>query len=415
MSPGDSRCLVVVGAGQTSGELVVALRQEGYAGGIVVLGDEPHLPYQRPPLSKGYLAGELPVDALYLRPRSAYDKARAEVHLNARVEYIDRARKVVTLQDGRAFAYDMLALNTGGRPRRLTVSGADRAEAAGNFHYIRTIEDIDRFRRSFAAGRRLVVIGGGFIGLEAGAVARKHGLQVTILESLPRVLARVTAPEVSRFYERIHREHAVDLRFEFNVEDFEFDSTGSVVAVLGRGGERIAADVIVAGIGLVPNVELAARAGLQVQNGVVVDEFARTSDPHIFAAGDCANHPSPLYARRVRLESVGNAVEQARAMAANIAGKQRPYHAVPWFWSDQYQYKLQAVGLSQGHDQVVVRGSTANSSFAVFYLSDGVLLAADLINRPQEFMVAKRLVAARMSPDPRRLADEAQALKSLIQ
>jgi 3-phenylpropionate/trans-cinnamate dioxygenase ferredoxin reductase subunit len=284
-----------------------------------------------------------------------------------------------------------------------------------NFRYVRTIGDIDQLRRHMEPGLRLVIIGGGYIGLEVAALAIKREMQVTVLEALPRVLARVTAPEISAFYERIHRAAGVDIRTGVEVTGFEFDQSKEAVSgVLCGDGTRVPADVVIAGIGLIPNTELAQSAGLAVENGIVVDEFTRTSDPDIYSAGDCTNHPSTLYGRRVRLESVPNAVEQARVAAAALCGKQRPHGAVPWFWSDQYHFKLQMVGLSQGHDDLVVRGSTDNESFAAFYLRQGKMISADTVNRPQEFMIAKRLVAEAVAIDPKRLADESVPLKSLV-
>jgi 3-phenylpropionate/trans-cinnamate dioxygenase ferredoxin reductase subunit len=410
-----SPTVVVVGAGHATGELVTALRQGSYSGRIVAIGDEPHLPYQRPPLSKAYLSGEATLDSLYLRPRSLYEKAQIEFVLGTRVEEIDRKNKRVVLSDGHSIEYTNLVLNTGGRARRLDVPGADRAERSGNFRYVRTIDDIDRLRHHMTPGLRLVIIGGGYIGLEVAALAIKRGMRVTVLEALPRVLARVTAPEISAFYERIHRAAGADIRTGVEVKGFEFDSSKEAVSgVLCGDGTRVPADAVIAGIGLIPNTELAQSAGLAVENGIVVDEYTRTSDPDIYSAGDCTNHPSALYGRRVRLESVPNAVEQARTTAAALCGKQRPYSAVPWFWSDQYQFKLQMTGLSQGYDELVVRGSTANESFAAFYLRQGKVIAADAVNRPQEFMLAKRLVVAAAVLDPQRLADESLPLKSLL-
>jgi 3-phenylpropionate/trans-cinnamate dioxygenase ferredoxin reductase subunit len=262
---------------------------------------------------------------------------------------------------------------------------------------------------------RLVIIGGGYIGLEVAAVAQKRGLHVTVLEALPRVLARVTAPELSAFYERVHREAGVDVRTSVQVTGFEFDASRDAVSGVTLGdGSSLPADVIVAGIGLIPNVELAQEAGLTVDNGIVVNEYTQTDDPNIYSAGDCTNHPSALYGRRIRLESVPNAVEQARTMAAAMCGKPRPYNAVPWFWSDQYNLKLQMVGLSQGYDQFVLRGSTAGTAFSAFYLKEGRVIAADAVNRAPDFMMAKRLVTERATVDPKLLADEAVPLKTLL-
>jgi 3-phenylpropionate/trans-cinnamate dioxygenase ferredoxin reductase component len=415
MANNESATVVIAGAGHATAELVTALRQASYSGRIVAVGDEAHLPYQRPPLSKAYLSGEATLDSLYLKSRSTYDKAQIEFHLGTRVAEIDRKSKRVVLADGRSIEYTNLVLNTGGRARRLSVPGADRAERLGNFRYVRTIDDIDRLRGHMRPGLRLVIIGGGYIGLEVAALAIKRGMQVTVLEALPRVLARVTAPEISAFYERIHRAAGVDIRTGVEVTGFEFDLSKDVVsAVVCGDGTRVPADVVIAGIGLIPNTELAKSAGLAVENGIIVDEYARTSDPDIYSAGDCTNHPSALYGRRVRLESVPNAVEQARTAAAALSGKQRPHNAVPWFWSDQYHLKLQMAGLSQGYDQLVVRGSTGNETFAAFYLRQGKIISADTVNRPQEFMIAKRLVAEAAAIDPKLLADESMPLKTLL-
>jgi len=415
MTENAAQTVVIVGAGHAAGELASALRQEGFSGRILVIGEEAHLPYQRPPLSKAYLAGQITADSLYLKPQSTYDRAQIDVQLNTRVASIDRAAKCVVLEDGHKIRYDKLVLTTGGRVRRLPTPGADSAETMSNFHYVRNIDDIDRLRHHFEHGFRLVIIGGGYIGLEVAAVAQKRGLRVTVLEALPRVLARVTAPELSAFYERIHREAGVDVRTSVQITGFEFDASRDAVSAVTLGdGTRLPADVVVAGIGLIPNVELAQAAGLTVDNGIVVDEFTRTSDPDIYAAGDCTNHPSALYGRRIRLESVPNAVEQARVAAATICGKPKPYNAVPWFWSDQYSLKLQMVGLSQGYDQFVLRGSTSGTSFSAFYLQQGKIIAADAVNRPPEFMIAKRLVTEGAVIDPKLLADESVPLKSLL-
>jgi 3-phenylpropionate/trans-cinnamate dioxygenase ferredoxin reductase subunit len=295
------------------------------------------------------------------------------------------------------------------------VSTAERAERAANFHYLRTIDDVLRIRAGFRAGQRLTIVGGGYVGLEVAAIAVKRGLQVTVLEALPRVLARVTAPEMSIFYERVHRDAGVDVRTGVGVVDFDLDTDGAAVSgVRCSDGSILATDLVIVGVGLVPNTELAQAAGLAVDNGILVDEHGRTSDPSIVAAGDCTNHPSLLYERRIRLESVPNAQEQARTAAATLAGKQRVYDAAPWFWSDQYDLKLQMVGLSMGYDDVAVRGSMSGRSFAMFYFKAGRVIACDAVNRPQEFMLAKRLVAARCTTDPRRLVDEAVPLKALM-
>lgn len=406
--------IYIVGAGHAGGELAFALRQQGWGGAISIVGDEAHPPYQRPPLSKAYLKGEVAAPSLYLRQPAAYQKADIGLILSRRVERIGRAGKKLVFDDGREVTYSKLALATGGRARRMTLTDAPRAERTSNFHYLRNIDDVTAIRSRFEAGRRLVVIGGGYVGLEVAASAIACGVQVTVLEALPRVLARVTAPEMSAFYEQMHRDAGVDVRTNVEVTGLEFTADGSLVTgVHVTGGAMLPADFVVVGIGLLPNTELAQAAGLSVDNGIVVDEYAVTSDPDIVAAGDCTSHPSAFCGRRIRLESVPNAVEQARIAAATLAGKPRIYDAVPWFWSDQYDLKLQMTGLSQGYDQFVLRGSMSSKSFAAFYLREGRLIACDTVNRAQEFMVAKRLVAACRSFDPAALADESVPLKTL--
>lgn len=411
---GESGHVVIVGAGHAGGELAAALRMEGYAGAVTLVGEEPYLPYQRPPLSKTFLAGDTSATALYLRPEPTYAKHSIATMLGTRVERIDRTARRVHLADGQVLAYTKLALATGGRPRPLPHTVAGDAHGCSNLHYLRTIADIDRLRAQFIAGARVVIVGGGYIGLEVASVATKRGLKVTVLEALPRVLARVTAPELSVFYERVHREAGVDVRTSAAVAGFDVDGARHVIRGVIVGGETIPADLVIVGIGLVPNVELAAAAGLEVNDGIVVDEYAATADPDVYAAGDCTNHPNRALARTLRLESVPNAVEQARTAAANIAGKRKVYETVPWFWSDQYELKLQMVGLSAGYDELVIRGSTSNRSFAAFYVGDGRVIAADVVSRPEEFMVAKRLVASRAVVDRVRLADESQPLKALL-
>lgn len=407
--------IAIVGAGQAAGELALSLRQQGHSGPIVMIGEESYLPYQRPPLSKTFLGGNIEIERLYTKAPTAYEKASVEFIGNTRVERIDRDARTLHLSDGREIAYARLALTTGGRVRRLELPCGEAAERATNLHYLRGIDDALRIREQFVPGARLVIIGGGYVGLEVAALARKKGLQVTVLEAMPRVLARVTAPEVSSFYERVHREEGVDIRLETTVEDLQFDAEGKVSGVRCSFGEVLPADLLIVGIGLIPNTELAEQAGLKVGNGILVDEFCQTNDPDIVAAGDCTNHPSQYASRRLRLESVPNALEQARVAAATLCGKRTPYNSVPWFWSDQYDLKLQMVGLSLGYDQVVLRGDPARRSFMAFFLKEGKLIAVDSISCPQEFMVAKRLVAMGSRFDSVVLADEARPLKQLLE
>ncbi|WP_374324383.1 NAD(P)/FAD-dependent oxidoreductase [Aquipseudomonas alcaligenes] len=413
MTDAASSTAIIIGAGHAGGELAIALRNEGWEGRILLLGEEAHLPYHRPPLSKAYLAGSVEKSSLSIRPQMAYDKANVEFIGSVRVSRIDRANQRLELADGSQLAYDKLAIATGGRPRPLSVPNAAVAERCANLHYLRTLDDVEQIRAQLAPGKRLAIVGGGYIGLEVAASAIAQGLQVTVLEALPRVLQRVTAAELSAYYERKHREAGVDIRTGVQVADLEVTGD-TVTAVLCADGSRLAADLVVVGIGLLANTELAAEAGLQVDNGILVDEHAQTSDPHIYAAGDCTNHPNALLGRRLRLESVPNALEQSRVAAANMAGKAKTYASVPWFWSDQYELKLKMVGLAEGFERLVLRGDPATDSFSAFYLKGDKVLAADTVNRPQDFIAAKRLVAEGIAVTAEQLADDGRPLKELL-
>jgi len=337
------------------------------------------------------------------------EKHRIEFRGETRVNAIDRGARSLTLSDGTTQSYDRLVLATGGRARPLPVPGAD----APNVFLLRGIDDVDRIRARCEPGRRLVIIGGGFIGLEVAAVLVKQGLDVTVVEGLERVLARVTAPEVSRFFEREHNAAGVNLVTGAQVS--ALTGTPEVDGVKLVDGRTLSADFVIAGIGLIANTELAAEAGLDVGNGISVNEFGQTSDPNIYAAGDCTDHPSAFLGRRVRLESVQNAMEQGRNVARNLVGNTEPYAMVPWFWSDQYDLKLQMVGLSAGYEQLVLRGNPdTERSFAAFYLKGDKLIAADAVSKPQDFMMAKKLVAEGKTVSAAQLADPEVPLKSLL-
>ena len=413
MTDTASSTAIIIGAGHAGGELAIALRNEGWPGRILLLGEEAHLPYHRPPLSKAYLAGSVEKSSLSIRPQAAYDKANVEFFGGVRVTRIDRANKRLELADGQQLVYDKLAIATGGRPRPLAVPNATAAEQCANFHYLRTLDDVELIRAQMAAGKRLTIIGGGYIGLEVAAAAVAQQLHVTVLEAHPRVLQRVTAPELSAYYERKHREAGVTIHTGVQVTDLQINE-GLVSAVLCADGNQFPTDLVVVGIGLLANTELAAEAGLQVDNGILVDEFACTSDPDIYAAGDCTNHPNALLGRRLRLESVPNALEQSRVAAANMAGKSKSYASVPWFWSDQYELKLKMVGLSEGFERLVLRGDPQSDSFSAFYLKGDKVLAADTVNRPQDFIAAKRLVAESITVTDEQLADDSKPLKELL-
>jgi len=404
--------IVIIGASHAGGEVAARLRQGGFTGSIALLGAEPHLPYHRPPLSKAFLAGETAAEQLLIRSAEAYGKAGIDWHPGTVVESIDPVVKTLRLSNGSAFEYGKLVLATGGRPRRLNLPGA----ALQGLHTMRTIADVDALRQDFVPGAKLVIAGGGYIGLEVAAVAVKSGLDVEIVEFAPRVLARVAGPELSAFYEAVHKAAGVKLRLSTGVDGFEPSATkpGHVGAVRCGDGTLLPADLVLVAVGLVPNLELAQEAGLAVGNGIIVDEFCQTSDPDILAIGDCCEFPLPYAGRRVRLESVPNAVEQARVAASVLNGDPKPYNAVPWFWSDQYHFKLQSVGLSQGHDQVVLRPPRTPEGFVAFYLQEGRMIAADCVNAIIEFNMAKRLVSEKVLVDPAALADPAVNLKTLI-
>jgi 3-phenylpropionate/trans-cinnamate dioxygenase ferredoxin reductase component len=387
--------LVIVGGGQAAAQAVQSLRQQSFAGAITLLSDEPYPPYQRPPLSKKYFAGELARERLMLRPAAFYAEKGVALELGARVEELEPAARRVRLRDGRTLAYDRLLLATGSRARALPVPGVDLA----GVHYFRTITDVDSILASLAPAARVLLVGAGYIGLEVAASARQRGFDVTVLEAAERVMSRTVSAEISAFYDACHRAAGVTIHCGAGVKAFV--GADRVTAVETSDGRNFACDVAIVGIGIEPNVELAARAGLECSNGIIVDELARTADPNIVAAGDCTNHPLPLLERRVRLESVPNAIHQAKVAAATLLGSPSPYSEVPWFWSDQYDLKLQIAGLSTGYDEVVLRGDPATRSFAAFYLRAGQLLAVDAINSPKEFIAGKKLVAgrARIAPD----------------
>ncbi|MDA0706724.1 MAG: FAD-dependent oxidoreductase [Proteobacteria bacterium] len=381
--------IVIAGAGHAAGQVVATLKQKKFAGRIVLLGDEPFLPYQRPPLSKRYLAGALDAERLHFKPAAFYDADNISVHLNTRVNRIARDERSVHTDAGRTFAYDKLVLALGSRVRRIPIADTGLA----GIHYLRDISDVDSIRREIAAGRKVVIVGAGYIGLEVAAVCRELGLDVTVVEMADRVMSRVVAPEVSSFYQQQHEKHGV--RFLLSAGLKAFHGASRVTAVEIDNGDTLPADFVIIGAGILPNCELAEQAGLAIDNGIIVNDQCQTSDADIYAVGDCTMHPNGIYRRQVRLESVHNALEQAKTAACNLCDDELHYSQVPWFWSDQYDLKLQIAGLSAGYDETIVRGNPADRKFACLYLKDGVLIAADAVNAPREFMQAKTSIAAR--------------------
>jgi 3-phenylpropionate/trans-cinnamate dioxygenase ferredoxin reductase subunit len=381
--------VVIVGAGQAGFQVAASLRGKKFDGEIVLLGKEASLPYQRPPLSKGFIKGEASESSVLLRPADFYAANRIEVRTNARVASIDRARRAVALADGAAIAYDRLVLATGARVRPLPVPGAEQAGVV----YVRTLPDAVALKPLMHAAKNVAVIGGGFIGLECAAVAATLGCKVTVLEAMERLMGRVVSPVLSAYYRDLHTRHGVDVRLNTQVTAIEGEG-GRATGVRCADGEGLPADLIVVGIGVIPNAELARAAGLACNRGIVVDEHLRTADPDIYAIGDCAEFPHPMAQGCVCLESVQNAIDQGKTVAEAIMGDARPYVAVPWFWSDQYDVKLQIVGLTQGYDDTVTLGDVGASRFSVLYFRAGSMIGIDSVNKPADHIAGRKLFAA---------------------
>ncbi|HSR08587.1 MAG TPA: FAD-dependent oxidoreductase [Bryobacteraceae bacterium] len=394
--------VVIVGGGQAGLEAAAALRTLGYDGTVTLICEEAHAPYQRPPLSKDFLIGKQEADSVFLRALAYYEKHGVDLILGDRVAEINRGARLVHLGGGGTVAYEQLILAVGARNRLLPVPGAE------NVLYLRSLDEAVTLRQRLAEARQgVVVIGGGFIGLEVAAAGRSAGKAVTVIEAAPRLMARAVSPLLSDFFLDVHRGQGVEVVLNTAVEQVLAD------AVIVSGGRRVEADVVVAGIGVVPNVELARDAGLDVSDGITVDEFLRTSDPDIFAIGDCAHHPNVFAGGRARLESVQNAVDQAKCVARAIMGNPAPYRDVPWFWTDQYEIRFQMVGLAAGYDESVLRGGIESRKFSVFYFKEGRLRAVDSVNRFGDHIAARKMLAAGTALTPVQAGDESVDLKKL--
>ena len=400
--------IVVIGAGQAGGWAAKTLRDEGFEGRIAVVGEEPYPPYERPPLSKEVLLGKEPAESSYLWPEGSFDGWGVELRTGVAATGIDRTAKTVSLGDGNTLAYDKLLIATGGRVRRLPLEGA----ALDGVHYLRGIDDSAAIRADLGAGARLVVIGGGWIGLEVAAAARILGAEVAVVEALDMLCARALTPDMAAYLLEVHRGRGVDVRLGATVE--ALTGEGRVTGARLAGGETLATTAVVIGIGIVPNVELAEAAGLEVDDGIRVDALCRTSDPDIFAAGDVTNHPNGLLGRNIRLESWENAQNQGIAAARAMLGGEVPYCEIPWFWSDQYDVNIQLVGLPSAFDDTVTRGARADGSFVEFYMKDGRIDGAAAINSPRDIRFARRLMQAEKIVDPAALADPAVKLQALL-
>jgi 3-phenylpropionate/trans-cinnamate dioxygenase ferredoxin reductase component len=401
--------VVIVGAGQAGFQVAASLRMEGYEEPIALIGDEPSLPYQRPPLSKGFMTGKQDIEGTALRPGAFYESHRIALVTGAKVTAIDRAGRSVNLASGGRSRYDTLVLAVGARNRTLPVKGAELDGVC----YLRTDAEAIEIRQRLEQARDVVVIGGGFIGLEMAAAARTLGKSVRVLEVQSRLMPRVVSPILSDFYRDIHTGQGVGISLGISLSEIRGDQ-GKVSEVVLSDGSRWPADLVLVGIGVVPNIELARDAGLGIANGIVVDERLRTEDESIYAIGDCADHPNPFAGGRVRIESVQNAADQAKCVAAAIVGRAENYRAVPWFWTDQFDIKLQMAGLSGGHDRVVARGEPESRKFSVFYFRDGRLAAVDSVNRPGDHLAARKLIGAGTEVTPEQVADASVDLKSLV-
>jgi 3-phenylpropionate/trans-cinnamate dioxygenase ferredoxin reductase component len=400
--------ILIIGGGQAGAQAIDTLRREGFSGRLVLIGDEPGLPYQRPPLSKKYLCGEMAAERLLFRHQSFYDEHRIELKLGRQAVRLDAAARQVELAGGEILTYDRLLLCLGAESRRLTCPGA----ALAGVHYLRGLADVAPIQTGFKPQARVVIIGGGYIGLETAATCRKMGCEVTVLEMADRIMNRVVAPSVSQYFAAEHRLHGVNILCDMRVTRLE--GRERVERVVCADGSSHETDLVIVGVGAVATTELARAAGLACDNGIVVDEYCRTSDAAIYAAGDCTNHPSPHFGRRVRLESVDNAFEQAKTAALNMLDRPVAHDRVPWFWSDQFDNKLLIVGLSQDYDRQVLRGDPASRSFSVCYLKGSELLAVEAVNHSKDYMAARKLIADRTPLQADRLADASLALKDAI-
>lgn len=400
--------ILIVGAGHAGAQLAIALRQRKFEGSIAIVGDEPEPPYERPPLSKDYLSGEKSFERILIRPATFWQERNVAMRLGRRVVRVLPQQRQVELNDGAIIEYGALVWATGGSPRRLSCPG----HAFSGVHYVRTRNDVDQVRRELPDVRKVVVIGGGYIGLEAAAVLRKFDKEVILVEALDRVLARVAGEPLSRFYEGEHRRHGVHVRLSTQVACLEGQG-GRLTGVRLASGEVLPADMVIVGIGIVPAIEALVAAGARADNGVLVDALCRTSLPDIFAIGDCAAHAS-RFARgdTIRLESVQNANDQATTVAKYLTGQNEPHDAIPWFWSNQYDLKLQTVGLSTGYDQTVLRGDPASRAFCLIYLREGRVIALDCVNMTRDYVQGKALVLGGTVVSAEKLADVSTPLKA---
>ena len=400
--------IVVIGSGQAAIQTVMSLKRNEFTGSIKVIGEEDHLPYQRPPLSKDFLLEEYKPERVSLKKKEFYEENGVDLILGKRAESIDTILKEITLSDENRICYDQLIIATGSRVRKLNVPGSDKK----GIYYLRDLDDANALKQRLKKNKKMVIVGAGYIGLEVASVAASLGVEVTVIEMANRVMNRTVDPMISSYYQKLHESNGVKIHLDNGLKAFE--GGDSVNAVLCSDGLMLEADLVVIGAGVLPNQEIAIEAGLECNNGIMVNEFGETSTAHVYACGDCTNHPNKGLNTRLRLESVHNAMEQSKTVANTIMGNKEPYDQVPWFWSDQYDHKLQLVGISGDHDEVVMRGLESEQKFLLFYLKNSELIAVNAINSSKEFLICRKLVANKVKISSDVIKDQSVNLNDLL-
>ena len=400
--------VVIIGAGQSAIQCITSLKKEGYDGSITLIGEENHLPYQRPPLSKAFLDNTFEKERLYFKKINFFVENKVLLKLGTKAIKVDIDKKKVDLSDGTSISFDKLVFATGSRVRKLDFPGKD----LNSVHYLRGLDDAEKIKSNLEFSNNLVIVGAGYIGLEVAAIATEKGIAVTVVEMADRVMNRTVDPQISDYYQRLHENNGVSFKFNASLEEISGDDKPDLV--LCSDGTEIKADTVIIGAGIVPNVEIAEESGITCNNGICVDEFGRTNVEDIFACGDCTNHPNKLLNKSLRLESVHNAMEQSKTVAAFLSNNPNEYNQIPWFWSDQYDHKLQIVGLSGEHDRVTMRGKMEDSKFMLFYTLNSELIAVDSVNNSKEFLICRKLVANKVRIEPEMIADPSFNLNDLI-
>ena len=400
--------LLIIGAGQSAIQCISTLKKEGYSGSITLVGEEEHLPYQRPPLSKGFLEDSIGKERLYFKKLEFFTENKVQLYLGLSAEKLEIDNQKVYLSDNSVLEFDKLVFATGSRVRLLDFPGSELK----SIFYLRDLDDAEAIKKDLETSENLVIIGAGYIGLEAAAIAAKKNKKVTIIEMADRVMNRTVDPQISEYYLNLHESYGV--KFHFNTSLETINEVSNSLEVVCSDGTEVKADSVLIGAGVVPNIELAEEAGINCDNGIIVNEFGQTNFKNIYACGDCTNHPNKILNKNLRLESVHNAMEQAKTVASSVMNNPMEYNQVPWFWSDQYDHKLQIVGLSGDHDMVTMRGNTNDAKFMLFYTKDEELIAVDAINNPKEFLISRKLVANKVKIKPKVISDLNTNLNDLI-